>query len=271
MKKILVLLCFTVLTVFAQSQKPEFLAFSGELLKFGKVNNGYQNFMLEAKGVGYAFKAIGQVLAPADDPFVLPDGATDGTVVAIVAYIPALAAGTNGKDYQVGMFDMKIYFEDELQTTRNVKFKLLPPADDEWAMNMARDAASIGAASMTTLWNGSNDMEITKVSAVPIDRITLNPPPKPKRVEAPKPAPIIQKPVEKEETPVVKKKRVVKKQVVQEEDEKPVVKKKRIIRKKRIIQKVEEDEEEGLTIKEKRRRAAAKKRQKAAQFEDYSD
>ncbi len=302
MKKIILALCVLIAGAFAQNQKPEFQAFAGTLMKFGNVKGGFQVFALEAKGEGWAFKAEGQVAAPAGDPYVLQDGALDGTVYAVVAYMPAVAAGTNGKDYQVGMFDLKVYLDDELQTTRNVHFTLLPPANDEWAQNMARDAAAMGAASKASLWNGANDVEITRTAAVPLDKKGLQPPP-PKRVAppppaepvvAPAPAPVVNKetdetPLEKkrrvvkkkrvvadeeeEEAPVVNKRRVVKKKrvVADEEEEAPVVKKRRVVKKKRVIVEEDDGEEEQLSIKEKRRRAAAKKRQKAAQFEDYED
>lgn len=290
MKKIISLLCVLAISSFAQ-KGTEFQAFSGEFLKVGDMKAGYHPFTMPVQGEGWAFKAEGEVQAPAGDPYVLLDGILDGTVYAVVAYVPAVAAGTDAKDYQVGMFDMMIYLEDESVKVRNVKFTLLPPANDEWASDMARDANEIGAASKATLWSGANDVAITRTSAVPLTKKDLQPPPPAEEV-APAPeeeAPVVKKkrvikkkkvvaePEEEEEAPAPKKKkRVVKKKKVVEPEEEEVepapkkrVVKKKVIKKKRVVVEEEpEEEEEELTIREKRRRAAAK-RQKAAQNSDY--
>lgn len=295
MKKIIALLCACALSSFAQ-KNTEFQAFAGEFLKIGDMKGGYHSFSMPVKGEGWAFQAEGQVQAPAGDPYVLLDGVIDGLVYAVVAYVPAVAAGTDAKDYQVGMFDMMIYLEDEAVKVRDVKFKLLPPANDEWALDMARDAAEIGNASKATLWNGSHDVEITRTAAVPLTKKDLQPAkPKPVARKLPPPPaqeaeaaeePVVKKRVvkrkavaEEEEDPApVKKKRVVKRKKVVEPEEdyeeetpkKKKVVKKRIVKKKRVIVEEEPEEEEGLTIREKRRRAAAK-RQKAAEASDYED
>lgn len=295
MKKIIALLCACALSSFAQ-KNTEFQAFAGEFLKIGDMKGGYHSFSMPVKGEGWAFQAEGQVQAPAGDPYVLLDGVIDGLVYAVVAYVPAVAAGTDAKDYQVGMFDMMIYLEDEAVKVRDVKFKLLPPANDEWALDMARDAAEIGNASKATLWNGSHDVEITRTAAVPLTKKDLQPAkPKPVARKLPPPPaqeaeaaeePVVKKRVvkrkavaEEEEAPApVKKKRVVKRKKVVEPEEdyeeetpkKKKVVKKRIVKKKRVIVEEEPEEEEGLTIREKRRRAAAK-RQKAAEASDYED
>ena len=293
MKKIIALLCACALSSFAQ-KNTEFQAFAGEFLKIGDMKGGYHSFSMPVKGEGWAFQAEGQVQAPAGDPYVLLDGVIDGLVYAVIAYVPAVAAGTDAKDYQVGMFDMMIYLEDEAVKVRDVKFKLLPPANDEWALDMARDAAEIGNASKATLWNGSHDVEITRTAAVPLTKKDLQPA-KPKPVARKLPPPPAQE-AEAAEEPVVKK-RVVKRKAVAEEEEAPVKKKrvvkrkkvvepeedyeeetpkkkkvvkKRIVKKKRVIVEEEPEAEEGLTIREKRRRAAAK-RQKAAEASDYED
>jgi hypothetical protein len=304
MKKIISLLCVLAISSFAQ-KGTEFQAFSGEFLKVGDMKAGYHPFTMPVQGEGWAFKAEGEVQAPAGDPYVLLDGILDGTVYAVVAYVPAVAAGTDAKDYQVGMFDMMIYLEDESVKVRNVKFTLLPPANDEWASDMARDANEIGAASKATLWSGANDVAITRTSAVPLTKKDLQPPP-PKPVVRNLPPPPAEEvaPAPEEEAPVVKKKRVVKKKKVvaepeEEEEEAPAPKKKkRVVKKKKVVEPEEEEvepapkkkkrvvkkkvikkkrvvveeepeeEEEELTIREKRRRAATK-RQKAAQNSDY--
>lgn len=275
------------MVAFAQDQTPQFQAFSGELVKISEqIKGGYHRFALQVKGEGWAFEAQGEVKAPAGDPYVLIDGILDGEVYVMVAYIPALAAGTNGKDYQVGMIDAMVYLEDEPVETRKVKFKLVSPANDDWATGMARDAAEIGAPFLPTLWNGSHDVEIVRAAAVPLDKEGLNPKPKPK-------------PVVKKETPAattattaakttdadttITKKKVVRK--VKKADttatattdttttKKKVVK--RVVRKKKTVVEeepaAEEDPDAGLTIREKRQKALREKRQKAAQLSDTEE
>lgn len=273
MKKIISLLCVLALACFAQKSM-EFQAFSGEFLKVGDEKGGYHPFSMPVKGEGWAFKADGEVQAPAGDPYVLLDGVLDGLVYVIVAYVPAVAAGTDAKDYQVGMVDLMVYLDDEPVKVRNVKFTLLPPANDEWAMDMARDANEIGAPSKASLWSGANDVAITRTAAVPLTKKDLQPAP-PKPAVRKLPPPPADEEIAEEETP--KKKRVVKKRKVVEADEeaKPAPKKKRVvkkkvIKKKRVIVEEEAEPEEELSIREKRRRAVAN-RKKAAQSSDYEE
>lgn len=276
-----------VMAAFAQDQTPQFQAFSGELVKISdQIKGGYHRFALQVKGEGWAFEAQGEVKAPAGDPYVLIDGILDGEVYVMVAYIPAMAAGTNGKDYQVGMIDAMVYLEDEAVETRKVKFKLVSPANDDWAVGMARDAAEIGAPFLPTLWNGSHDVEIVRAAAVPLDKEGLNPKPKPKPVvkkETPAAAPATTKAAAKTTTAdtTVTKKRVVRRVKKADTEEaapadttpkKKVVK--RVVRKKKTVVQEEEpaeDPDAGLTIREKRQKALREKRQKAAQLSDTEE
>lgn len=284
MKRIILFLFMAVMAAFAQDQTPQFQAFSGELMKISdQIKGGYHRFALQVKGEGWAFEAQGEVKAPAGDPYVLIDGILDGEVYVMVAYIPAMAAGTNGKDYQVGMIDAMVYLEDEAVETRKVKFKLVAPANDEWAVGMARDAAEIGAPFLPTLWNGSRDVEIVRAAAVPLDKEGLNPKPKPKPVvkkETPAAAPAAAPAAKTTADTTVTKKRVVRKVKKANTEEaapadttpkKKVVK--RVVRKKKTVveEAPEEDPDAGLTIREKRQKALREKRQKAAQLSDTEE
>ena len=234
MKKLLCML-FMALAVlsFAQGDtKPEFQAFSSSMLKLKPAEGGWQKFSLKVEVAPWAFQAIGDVHIVAGDAELLNTALYDGTLYAVVAYIPAPAAGTDGKEYQVGVFDLMLFLEDEPTQVRNVKFRLLPPANDEWAMGIFKDAISAGTA-LGSVWGGAFEDEITKASAVPMDKKQLQA--QLKKKERPAPAPVV------EEEPVVKKK------------------------KKRSYDEDEEDEDgSNLTVKEKRRRAMLQKKRAAA-------
>ena len=219
---------------FAQGDtKPEFQAFSSSMLKLKPAEGGWQKFSLKVEVAPWAFQAIGEVHVVAGDPELLNSALYDGTLYSVVAYIPAPAAGTDGKEYQVGVFDMMLFLEDEPTQVRNVKFRLLPPANDEWAMGIFKDAISAGTA-LGSVWGGAYEDEITKASAVPVDKKQLQA--NLKKKERPAPAPVA------EEEPVVKKK------------------------KKRSYDEDEEDEDgSSLTVKEKRRRAMMQKKRAAAE------
>ena len=231
---------------FAQGNtKPEFQAFSSSLLKLKPAEGGWQKFSLKVEVAPWAFQAIGEVHVVAGDPELLNSALYDGTLYSVVAYIPAPAAGTDGKEYQVGVFDMMLFLEDEPTQVRNVKFRLLPPANDEWAMGIFKDAISAGTA-LGSVWGGAYEEEITKASAVPLDKKQLQA--NLKKKDRPEPA--------AEPAPVAKKSRYA------DEEEAPVVKKKK---KKRSYDEDEEDEDgSNLTVKEKRRRAMLQKQRAAA-------
>ncbi len=247
MKKLLCML-FMALAVlsFAQGDtRPEFQAFSSSLLKLKPAEGGWQKFSLKVEVAPWAFQAIGEVHVVAGDPELLNSALYDGTLYSVVAYIPAPAAGTDGKEYQAGVFDMMLFLEDEPTQVRNVKFRLLPPVNDEWAMGIFKDAIAAGTA-LGSVWGGAYEEEITKASAVPLDKKQLQA--NLKKKDRPEPA--------AEPAPVAKKSRYA------DEEEAPVVKKKK---KKRSYDEDEEDEDgSNLTVKEKRRRAMLQKQRAAA-------
>jgi len=154
------------------SIKPEFQAFSGALVKLKKAKNGYHKFMLEVVASPWAFKAEGEVAAPGGDPDMLINALFDGDLYAVLAYVPSATSGADGQEYQVGLFDMMLYFEDEPTKIRNLKFTLLPPANDDWAMSAFNDAQSSGTL-LGKIWKGKYDREITKASANPLTKKSL--------------------------------------------------------------------------------------------------
>ena len=234
MKKILCMLFMAVAVLsFAQGNtKPEFQAFASSLLKLKPAEGGWQKFSLKVEIAPWAFQAIGEVHIVAGDAELLNSALYDGTLYSVVAYIPAPAAGTDGKEYQVGVFDVMLFLEDEPTQVRNVKFRLLPPANDEWAMGIFKDAIASGTA-LGSVWGGAYEDEIIKASAVPLDKKQLQA--NLKKKERPEPSPAA------EPAPVAKKK------------------------KKRSYDEDEEDEDgSNLTVKEKRRRAMMQKKRAAA-------
>ena len=173
MKKLIVLLCLVFVAVCsAQTLKPEFQAFSGALLKLKKADKGYHKFRLTVDVAPWAFQADGEVQAPGGDGDALITGLFDGDVYAVLAYVPSTAVGSDNKEYQVGFFDMMLYFEDEPTKIRNLRFKLLPPANDEWAMGILKDALESGSL-VGNVWGGKYDKDITKASADPMDKAKL--------------------------------------------------------------------------------------------------
>jgi len=173
MKKLIVLLCLAFAVVCsAQNLQPEFQAFSGALLKLKKADKGYHKFRLTVDVNPWAFQADGEVQAPGGDGDALITGLFDGDVYAVLAYVPSTAVGSDSKEYQVGLFDMMLYFEDEPTKIRNLRFKLLPPANDEWAMGILKDALESGSL-LGNVWGGKYDKAITKASADPLDKAKL--------------------------------------------------------------------------------------------------
>lgn len=259
MKKILALLVLALAMVgYAQegSIKPKFQAFTGALLKLKPAQNGYHKFSLKVEAAPWAFQAIGEVRAPNGDPDLLINALFDGDVYAVLAYIDQPASGTDGQEYNVGLFDMMLYYDEEATTIRNLKFKLLPPANDDWAQGILSDALS-SSSLIGNVWGGKYDGDIIKASANPMDKQKLKSMKKQhtsaeetmsddndrrSRMKSKAKA-------ADDEEPVVKKKKKKKKVVEEEEEEAPKKKKK----KKKKVSSEDECDDPSLSIKEKRR------------------
>ena len=173
MKKLIAFLCLAFVVVCsAQSLKPEFQAFSGALLKLKKAEKGYHKFRLVVDVAPWAFQADGEVQSPGGESDALITGLFEGDVYAVLAYVPSTAPGSDGLEYQVGLFDMMLFFDDEPTRIRNLHFKLLPPANDDWAMGIFTDAQESGSL-LGNVWGGKYDRAITKASADPLDKAKL--------------------------------------------------------------------------------------------------
>ncbi|MCQ2109454.1 MAG: hypothetical protein MJZ05_11915 [Fibrobacter sp.] len=241
----------------AQTLKPEFQAFSGALLKLKKADKGFHKFQLTVDVAPWAFQATGEVMAPGGDPDLLITGLFDGELYAVLAYVPSTAAGSDGEEYQVGFFDMMLYFEEEPTRIRNLKFKLLPPANDEWAKGILKDALESGSL-LGNVWGGKFEKDIARASANPMDKRKLENLQKKKKklpeddgTIAPK-----KRRVEAEEEPVEEVKSKKKKKKSEDEEESSVSKKKK---KKKAVEEDAEDE------------APKKKKKKKKKLEDPCD
>ena len=263
MKKLIVFICLVFVAVCsAQTLKPEFQAFSGALLKLKKADKGYHKFRLTVDVAPWAFQADGEVQAPGGDGDALITGLFDGDVYAMLAYVPSTAVGSDNKEYQVGFFDMMLYFEDEPTRIRNLRFKLLPPANDEWAMGILKDALESGSL-LGNVWGGKYDKDITKASADPLDKAKLRALQKKSEKKPEEEATITtrKRRVEASDEEVAPKK---KKKKVEAEEEATMNKRKRRVdeddqaaptKKKKKKKKVSGDEcdDPSLSVKEKRR------------------
>ena len=263
MKKLIVLLCLAFAVVCsAQNLQPEFQAFSGALLKLKKADKGYHKFRLTVDVAPWAFQADGEVQAPGGDGDALITGLFDGDVYAVLAYVPSASPGSDGKEYQVGLFDMMLFFEDEPTRIRNLRFKLLPPANDEWAMGILKDALESGSL-LGNVWGGKYDKAITKASADPLDKAKLRALQKKGEKKPEEEATITtrKRRVEASDEEVAPKKK--KKKKVEAEEEATLNKRKRRVEeedepaptKKKKKKKVSGDEcdDPNLTVKERRR------------------
>ena len=65
-----------------------------------------------------------------------------------------------------------LYYDEEPTRIRNLSFNLLPPANDSWAQSILDDALQSGSL-LGRVWGGKYEREITKASAVPIDKTKL--------------------------------------------------------------------------------------------------
>lgn len=259
MKKILMMLVLALAMVgYAQegSIKPKFQAFSGALLKLKPADKGYHKFSLKVEAAPWAFQAIGEVRAPNGDPDLLINALFDGDVYAVLAYTDQPTQGSDGKEYNTGLFQMMLYYDEEPTSIRNLKFKLLPPADDDWAKGILSDALASGSL-LGEIWKGKYDGAITRASANPIDKQKLASMKKKRSASSAEETMSgnddrrsrMKSKSDNDDEPVVKKKK--KKKVVEEDEEEDVKPKKKKKKKKAV----EEDEcdDPSLSVKERRR------------------
>lgn len=169
MKKVLFVLLAFAATLFAQAQV-KFQAFAPNFMKLGGYSKGYHSFELLLDGVTpWSFSAKGEVKAPNNDPDLLLDGIDNDEVVLVIAYLHYPTQGTDGQGYNVGMFDIRIFMDDEPLPVKNITWTLLPPANDDWAIG-SLDAAKVASEELGDVWGAKYSREITLASADPLDR-----------------------------------------------------------------------------------------------------
>ncbi len=177
MKKVLSLIWLCSLFAFG-AVTPEFQAFAPNFIKLGKAVNGYHDFTLKVDVAPWSFVYKGQVKAPNGDPYLLFDGMDAGDVFIVIAYVPAPVQGSDGEEYQTGIFDVMIYYtdgSDELAATiRNASVELLPPlSGDTWAQQSMASAQDV-CGGPGLVWKDSKYTKaVTVASADPLDKEKL--------------------------------------------------------------------------------------------------
>lgn len=171
MKKIFFVALLFCFSAFAQVQ-PEFQGFAGNLIRLQKARNGFHQFSMEVKVAPWAFSVTGEVQSPDGDPDVLFNGIFDEELVAIVAYIPSPTQGKDGNEYQTGVFDLMLYFQDEATFVRDISFTLLHPVNDSWAKE-SFEMAKASARMLPPIWKGKFERKIIVASANPLTKKKL--------------------------------------------------------------------------------------------------
>ena len=169
---VFLLLCATV--SFAQI-KPSFQAFDADYLQLGEASKGYHHFIVRVDYAPWAFVAEGDVKAPQGDVDLLFNSMDNDQLYIVVAYSPSPIEGSDGFEYQAGIYDLMIYYSDDADdfSTRikDLKISLLPPiAGDSWATGSLADAQGKRGASGDVFKNPENSSAIFQASARPLSK-----------------------------------------------------------------------------------------------------
>ena len=169
---VFLLLCATV--SFAQI-KPSFQAFDADYLQLGEASKGYHHFIVRVDYAPWAFVAEGDVKAPQGDVDLLFNSMDNDQLYIVVAYSPSPIEGSDGFEYQAGIYDLMIYYSDDADdfSTRikDLKISLLPPiAGDSWATGSLADAQGKRGASGDVFKNPENSSAILQASARPLSK-----------------------------------------------------------------------------------------------------
>lgn len=170
---LLIVLCFAALS-FAQV-KPSFQAFDADYLKLSEAENGYHHFSIKVDYAPWAFTAEGSVKAPQGDPDLLFNSIDGDQLYIVVAYAPAPIGGSDGLEYQAGIYDIMIYYSDgadEFPTKiKGLKVSLLAPiANDSWAKESLADAEGKRGQGGSVFKDPENADALFKASAAPLSR-----------------------------------------------------------------------------------------------------
>lgn len=166
------LVCATL--SFAQI-KPSFQAFDADYLQLGEASKGYHHFIVRVDYAPWAFVAEGDVKAPQGDVDLLFNSMDNDQIYIVVAYSPSPIEGSDGFEYQAGIYDLMIYYTDEADdfSTRikDLKITLLPPiANDSWATGSLADAQGKRGKPGDVFKNPENSNAIFQASARPLSK-----------------------------------------------------------------------------------------------------
>lgn len=166
------LVCATL--SFAQI-KPSFQAFDADYLQLGEASKGYHHFIVRVDYAPWAFVAEGDVKAPQGDVDLLFNSMDNDQLYIVVAYSPSPIEGSDGFEYQAGIYDLMIYYTDEADdfSTRikDLKITLLPPiANDSWATGSLADAQGKRGKPGDVFKNPENSNAIFQASARPLSK-----------------------------------------------------------------------------------------------------
>ena len=166
------LVCATL--SFAQI-KPSFQAFDADYLQLGEASKGYHHFIVRVDYAPWAFVAEGDVKAPQGDVDLLFNSMDNDQISIGVAYSPSPIEGSDGFEYQAGIYDLMIYYTDEADdfSTRikDLKITLLPPiANDSWATGSLADAQGKRGKPGDVFKNPENSNAIFQASARPLSK-----------------------------------------------------------------------------------------------------
>ena len=168
----LVLFCATL--SFAQIQ-PSFQAFDADYLTLAEAARGYHHFSIRVDYAPWAFVAEGNVKAPQGDEDLLFNSMDNDQLYIIVAYSESPIGGSDGLEYQAGIYDVMIYYSDgvdEFSTKiKDLKVSLLPPiASDSWAKGSLEDAQGKRGNTGDVFRNSANANAIFQASAHPLSK-----------------------------------------------------------------------------------------------------
>ncbi len=167
-------LLFCAAVSFAQI-KPSFQAFDADYLQLGEASKGFHHFNIRVDHAPWAFVAEGDVKAPQGDVDLLFNSMDNDQLYIVVAYAPSPIEGSDGFEYQAGIYDLMIYYTDEADdfSTRiqNLKITLLPPiASDSWATGSLADAQGKRGKPGDVFKNPENSSAIFQASAQPLSK-----------------------------------------------------------------------------------------------------
>ncbi len=165
-----------VSAAFALAQvKPAFQAFGADYLKLGEASRGYHPFEVKVNFAPWAFVARGSVKAPQGDPDLLFNSMDNDQLYIMVAYSPSPVAGSDGLEYQAGIYDITLFYsdgEDEFQASvKDLNIALLPPiAGDSWATGSLQEAQGKRGAPGSVFKNKEFANAIFQASAQPLSK-----------------------------------------------------------------------------------------------------